>query len=150
MTAPIRQTSAEAYRAIQVCGFFARTAVEVYNALYAHGPLTQTETWKWIGKGKKDVYGPRFPVLVRAGVIQVTGRRPCTETGFNALIYDVTAVMPVKLVASALKPVYLYVTKRDGYFGRAYGTQETALHQAHPAHTVLKVKVVATIREALV
>jgi hypothetical protein len=98
----MRQTSIRAYNEVCACGFLIESVRAVYRCIYRNGAqygvdqgLTQTETWQLLGtQSKKDSYGPRFALLVRMGLLQELGKRPCHCTGKTVLCYDVTANLP--------------------------------------------------------
>jgi hypothetical protein len=95
----MRETSIEAYRAIMANGVMNRRAQQVYHVLFYHGPLTQTECWKYIQIESEQIpqhsISPRFAQMERRAVIRPVGKRPCGITGIKCLEWDVTANLPV-------------------------------------------------------
>jgi hypothetical protein len=83
----MRRTSIEAYMAIKESGQLSKCRLEAYEVLFHHGPLTATEVTvrHGVSNGWK-----RLSELKRFGVILETGVRPCSVTGHNATLWDVT------------------------------------------------------------
>jgi hypothetical protein len=92
-----RDTSIEAYRAVEACEFLIDSTRAVYQCLYRDGSLTQNEVWQLIGgKRNKDSYGPRFALLVRLKLIVDLGTRICSYSKKRCHYYDVTSNLPPK------------------------------------------------------
>jgi hypothetical protein len=91
-----RSTSIEAYKHIQETGLLTKLKWDIYKALYHDGPLTQNEL---ISRNFHNTptrsLTPRFAELNRLGVIRVVGRRMCSTSGRDALVWDVTSNLPV-------------------------------------------------------
>lgn len=111
-----RDTSIEAYAAVEASEFVDKTKWDVYRCLYEHGPLTQNEVWVRLGSPqKKDSYSPRFSVLVQMGVIADLGVRPCTVTHRKCHYYDVTSKLPEKPVVPVRKSAWACLVADEGY-----------------------------------
>lgn len=93
----IRQTSVETYNAIKADGLLGRLQMDVYAAIFEHGPVTQNELHQyWFpGRQPRDIQ-PRVSELVKFGVVKEVGKRPCKITRRECLIWDVTDSLPVK------------------------------------------------------
>ena len=116
-----RQTSIQAYREIQASGFLGELTWAVYDCVYEHGPMTQSECWKQLGWDKKDSIGPRFSELVRYGVFQELPKRKCRITGRQCIDYDVTAYIPIEKIRAEQQPliwVALDEVTGEGYANR--------------------------------
>ena len=87
-----RDTSIEAYNAIVAGGLLNRMRTVVYRSLYEHGPATGHEMDELLAT--QDAH-KRLPELREAGVVREVGRRPCSVTGRNAILWDVTSRLPV-------------------------------------------------------
>lgn len=95
-----RQTSIEAFHEIKANGLLSERRFQVYECLFESGPLTQNECHQLISSDNmitKQSIGPRFAELERVGVITEVGKRVCSVTGKNCIIWDVTKKLPLKL-----------------------------------------------------
>lgn len=104
-----RQTSIDAYNHIKKNGLLGKRQWEVYEVLYADGPLTANEVFSKLYQ--KNI-GPtnaasnsaaRFSELRRRGVISEVGKKQCSVTGMNAIAWDVTSNLPTKLAKTKTK-----------------------------------------------
>lgn len=94
----MRHTSIDAYNHIKDCGLLSRTRWLVYETLFQKGPCTARELDKWLATpgDTKTSYHKRLSELERMGVVQTVGERPCSMTGVNATLWDVTDRLPIK------------------------------------------------------
>lgn len=93
-----RKTSALAYERIQEDGLLGRLQLQVYSALYHHGPLTALEVCRQLGRLSLQVsVSPRMCELKRRGAIEEVGERVCAVTGKTAIVWDVTGTLPTRL-----------------------------------------------------
>lgn len=110
----VRQTSKEAYASLKESGVLGERTWQVYEALFNHGPMTQTECWKRFepfGIGLQSIT-PRFAWLHRKGLVQyllddfgLPLKRPCKFSGMKCMVWDVTdrsTPMDVKQPSSRL------------------------------------------------
>jgi hypothetical protein len=93
-----RATSNRAYREIKRSGLLSRMRWRVYRTVFHHGPLTAHELDNHLASPEetKTSYHKRLSELQRVGVCRVVGERPCSITGRNALLWDVTDALPTK------------------------------------------------------
>lgn len=93
-----RRTSIDVYHQIEAEGLLSKRRWEVYDYLFKHGPLTQREVSDSIATeyAHHQSYTPRFAELEARGVIESVGERPCSVTGRNVLVWDVTDRLPVE------------------------------------------------------
>lgn len=102
----MRSTSVESYCAIRDSGVLSELRWDVYDYIYAHGPLTARQTIVGLSETYElsSVYSPRFAELKRLGLIADIGTTECEFSGRNVTVWDVTANMPIiKTKAEALK-----------------------------------------------
>ena len=96
----VRKTSIEAYRQITDNGLLSRRRLEVYRALFKHGPGTSAEIIDRAGMNQNNKAPnqsrARFTELREWGVALEVGVRECTITGKKAIVWDVTPYLPVK------------------------------------------------------
>lgn len=96
----MRETSIETYHAIKENGLLSRMRFVVYECIYNHQPLTQSEAWSFlkISHGIKSGQNitPRFAELKNHGVITESGVRPCKITGRNCIEWQTTNNLPIK------------------------------------------------------
>lgn len=93
-----RQTSINAYRAIESEKLLKGLQWLVYKTLFESGPLTQMECCRLINSSSVQDRSlmPRFAELERVGVITPIGGRQCRITKREVLLWDVTDKLPVK------------------------------------------------------
>jgi hypothetical protein len=115
-----RETSIRVFNQIKEEGILCKRKLQVYQALFDQGPLTQSEVINIFGTKLSNSIRPRFAELERMGAIQVTGERVCTVTGRMVLTWDVTKNMPVKVK----KPKKI---KCEHCNGKGHFIQETLL-----------------------
>lgn len=96
----IRDTSIKAYHEIQTSGLLGKRQKQAYNVLFEHGPMTGNELSKAMGMPGQ---WKRMSELKKRGLAKEVGERPCSVTGVNCIIWDVTANLPVKPEASKRK-----------------------------------------------
>jgi hypothetical protein len=87
----IRETSVEAYEAIQESGVLSKRRWQAYNYLFHNGPLTGQELCRQTGV---NGLWKRLSELQEMGLAKECGERPCKVTGMTAILWDVTAGMP--------------------------------------------------------
>lgn len=93
----VRETSADAYHAIEERGLLSQRRWAIYKWLYHNGPATQSECHKdGFPELQMDSVKPRFAELESRGVIRVVGERKCRVTGVNVTEWDVTANLPTE------------------------------------------------------
>ena len=97
-----RSTSIEAYHTIRDNGMLSRRRFEVYETLFHYGPMTANETFVQIARQRPGMRfdsntHARFTELRDMGVAAELGARPCSITGMNAILWDVTDRLPVAL-----------------------------------------------------
>ena len=94
----MRTTSIDAYNAVVKSGFVNRSRLKVYDTLFHHGPLTQSETEAEIalttGSQRTTSYHKRFSELERLGLIKSVGVRQCRVTHREVMTWDVTPNAP--------------------------------------------------------
>lgn len=95
----IRKTSIDTYHAIKNEGLLEGLLWITWEALYLHGPATQNETCRIIANPQIQDRSimPRFAQLKKLGVIEEVGSRPCTVTGREVIVWDVTNNLPRKI-----------------------------------------------------
>lgn len=97
----IRKTSLEVYRQIEAEGLLARQMLETYKVVYECGPMTSGEAFAMLNKGNPikalTQSRARFTDMRRMGVLSEVGERACRVTGRNAILWDVTDKLPVKV-----------------------------------------------------
>jgi hypothetical protein len=93
----MRQTSIEAYNKIKQDGLLSKRRLQVYDVVYAKGPLTVVECCKILSNTMDTrSISPRFTELRNLGVFSEIGVRQCSVTGRNVILWDVTSLLPVK------------------------------------------------------
>lgn len=107
-----RQTSIEAFRQIKESGLLSERRLQVYEALFRHGPCTSGELFAraLVGKTNLSVMTQsraRFTELRDLGVIREVGVKKCTATGRNAIVWDVTGGLPRKVAKKESKSAKL-------------------------------------------
>jgi hypothetical protein len=95
----IRTTSAAAYRYITSTGVISERRRQFYVVLYKHGPLTGGECLEKIehefGYRPYSSSHGRLTELRDRGVVKECGRRVCTLTNQEVILWDVTDSMPI-------------------------------------------------------
>ena len=99
----IRQTSIEAYNRIKQNGLLSRRRFEVYDSLYSFGPVTANELFsnmklknKTLNQSNTNVRA-RLNELRELGTAQELGKKICSITKQNVIIWDVTSEVPIKV-----------------------------------------------------
>lgn len=92
---PARRTSAEAFAQIRDEGLLNRSRFEVYEVAFHAYPSNRTaaEIATTLGVERRDV-SSRCTELVKRGVFQEDGERPCTVSGRRVIAFVVTADLP--------------------------------------------------------
>ena len=121
-----RKTSALAFQRIQEDGLLGRLQLQVYSALYHHGPLTALEVCRHLGRLSLQVsVSPRMAELKRMGAIEEAGERVCDVTGKTAIVWDVTGAVPTKL------------TKKESQGDRLAQLEAKVAHLEHALESLL-------------
>jgi len=98
----IRKTSIDAYKKINDLGLLSKRRLQVYNVLYNHGPLTGNEVLKHLIKEYGVSLGNAPSIISRLGelrkmeVVNELGKRTCSISKMNVILWDVTDSLPVK------------------------------------------------------
>ena len=94
----VRKTSIIAYQKIKDKGLLGRMQFAVYHKLYLYGPVTAMELKALMDKEFKadSQIRSRLTELREMGVAQEIGRKICSITGNNVILWDVTEKTPVK------------------------------------------------------
>lgn len=94
----VRQTSIDSYNIIKENGLLDGLLFTVYEAIYFGGPMTQMETCRAINSPKTQDRSlmPRFAQLKNMGAINEVGKKICSITGREVLLWDVTKNIPSK------------------------------------------------------
>lgn len=97
---PVRDTSLDVYNRIKEDGVLSKRRLEVYLALFEHGPATSNELFRKM-KGSIRVsqanIQPRLGELVQTGCVAELRERTCGVTGNTVIEYDVTSKYPLIL-----------------------------------------------------
>lgn len=103
----VRDTSIEAYRAIEESGLLSQRRHQVYKTLFEYGPCTANELaknfWKMEFKIPRNVnlnIVTRLGELRDLGVAKEVRTRQCSITGMNVIEWDVTSNLPIKFEKS--------------------------------------------------
>lgn len=102
-----RETSIDAWKYINENEILGKLQKVVYNCLYENPKITGNELRILLSshsKSNSGVYTTRLSELERLGAVETVGKRICTITGRNVLIWQVTKKIPVKTIR--LKPKY--------------------------------------------
>lgn len=96
-----RETSIDAYQEIADNGLLSARRLEVYKALYDHGPCTAAEMLSSMSMGSSapNQIRARLNELRSLGVAREVGTRPCRITGMRVIVWDVTSNLPVGVPA---------------------------------------------------
>ncbi len=116
----MRQTSIDAYNALEASGALSDRRWEAYDALYHRGPLTGQELARETG-----VAGmwKRCSELRDMGLVYEVGTRICKVTKQNAIVWDVTSQSkPVP----RRKPLVYFGVKVPGKAGRFWHDEAKA------------------------
>ena len=93
-----RDTSREAYAAIQAEGIVADKQLEAYRILYEKGPMTAREITRYFEEIENTSgitsYQPRLNELEMLGAVRRLDKRPCRVTRRRAYEWDVTSYVP--------------------------------------------------------
>lgn len=91
----IRSTSIEAYNTIRNNGVLTERLRDAYHFIFQHGPLTGQELNNIMpGNGAWKLLSP----LRRVGIVSEVGKKKCSITGYNALLWDVNGKLPIEAV----------------------------------------------------
>jgi len=103
----IRQTSIDCYRQIEAEGLLSKRRWEIYNILYHHGPMSSNETFDYSKLKGVDGYrhnaNARMTELRDLGVVMEIGTKVCSKTGRTVIEWDVTDLLPKKLIKPTKK-----------------------------------------------
>jgi hypothetical protein len=92
-----RNTSIEVYHQIESEGLLSKLRFLVYDIIFKKGPLTIAEASSFASKIDSRSISPRFAELQKRGVITTIGRKFCSVTGREVILWDVTNNLPIKL-----------------------------------------------------
>lgn len=96
----VRKTSLEAYNLIKENGLLSKRRMEIYFALYEHGPCTANELFKktkgFNGVVQANLHA-RLGEMRDLGVVEEVTERVCGVTGRLVIVWDVTDRIPFKL-----------------------------------------------------
>jgi hypothetical protein len=96
-----RLTTLEAYTKVKESGLLSELRLKVFEAVCTHDKLTASELRIKISghqtNANSGVLGTRLSELERMGLIRTIGTRKCSISGYNALVWEVTGNMPIKL-----------------------------------------------------
>lgn len=93
----VRETSHEAFVEVQESGLISDMQTRIYTYLYANGPLTANEVALGISsktKSQQKNIPTRLGELRGRGVVKEVGRKCCSVTGMNVILWDVTPNSP--------------------------------------------------------
>lgn len=93
----IRETSLEAFREVQSSDVIGDMQRKVYCYLYVNGPLTANEIAYNLAlktKSQQKNIPTRLGELRDRGVVKEVGKKCCSITGMNVILWDVTANAP--------------------------------------------------------
>lgn len=96
----VRDTSIEVFHRIRAEGLLSERRLEVYSALFEHGPCSANELFRKMRgsiRVSQAAIQPRLNELVAMGCAVELQTRPCRVTGNRVIEYDVTSKMPKKL-----------------------------------------------------
>jgi len=94
----IRKTSIDPYHKIKSEGLLSEKRMDVYIALYEHGPCTGMELLQWMNKSTRvdSQVRARLNELKKLGVAKEVGERKCSISGQNVILWAVTDQLPFK------------------------------------------------------
>lgn len=94
-----RPTSILSFNTIVENGLLSKMKLQVYSALYEHGPATALELYTRCFKETHRDHSitPRFSELERMGVVRNVRERICTQSGSLAIEWETTDKLPAKL-----------------------------------------------------
>jgi hypothetical protein len=90
-----RETSIETYLKIKRSGLLSSRRLEIYECLFNKGPLTASQVFVLLGLETNQ--SGRFTELSEMEVIKEVGTITCPITNNTAILWDVTAKLPVKI-----------------------------------------------------
>lgn len=95
----MRQTSIDTYNQIKKEGLLGPLKWFVYDKVFQHGPMTQTQLIRKFSTGihKGGTFTSRFSELERQGSLQEVGKVVCEYSGREVTLWDVTDKLPIKL-----------------------------------------------------
>lgn len=95
-----RHTSIEAFNTIKENGLLSKRRLEVYSALFKHGPCTANELGVQLRKMFAENVNlnvvTRLGELRNVGVVSEIRERACSITGMTVIEWDVTSKLPMK------------------------------------------------------
>lgn len=91
-----RDTSIAVYLRIKSEGLLSKLRQIVYDILFEFGPLTAEEVRVRTHGVKQVSVSPRMSELVERKVVAEVGRKICSVTGNEAILWDVTSNLPEK------------------------------------------------------
>lgn len=108
----VRKTSKKAYELVLHSGLLGKRQKQAYHVLYECGPLTGNELSEKMG-----MYGQwkRCSELKKRGLAEEVGERKCSITGMNCITWDVTDLLPDRVLNAKQKKLWfgLFSTTKD-------------------------------------
>lgn len=93
----MRETSIQVFHQIEAEGLLSKMRFMVYSIVVNKGPLTIAEASKYVPLIDSRSISPRFAELERVGCIAAIGRKICSVTGREVILWETTNKLPVKL-----------------------------------------------------
>lgn len=96
----VRETTLECWKKINEEGLLSKRRMEIYNALYACGPMTSNELFREMARVSERV---NYNIVTRLGELRDMGvvieldTRPCRVTGIEVIVWQVTNKLPIEL-----------------------------------------------------
>lgn len=92
-----RQTSIDAYNKIKADGLLNGRRMQVYETLFAHGPLTARQVWRMVDpEAPTGGITTRLSELRERTCVAEVGKVIEPETGHEVILWDVTPWLPVE------------------------------------------------------
>ncbi len=102
-----RITSIEVYKYLEENDILSDKRWDVYRTVYKHGPMTSAEAFAKMTQGTavKSITQSRarFTELREMGLFQEVGKKICSITGHEVILWDVTNNLPTKIVVPETK-----------------------------------------------
>lgn len=101
----MRDTSLQAYKQIVASGLINGIRLQVFDAIYKHGPITMNEIFiEHLPTISQHTQTPRYAELEEMGVIAAVGKRVDRHTNVECITWDITGKSPTKLKPRLSKP----------------------------------------------
>ena len=95
----MRSTSLEIYHRIKSEGLLKGLRLQVYGVLFEHGGMTVGEMFqRHFSTFQRSSISSRLSELERMGAVIAGPERKCGYTGNNAIVWELTDRVPIKLV----------------------------------------------------